>query len=61
MAPPGLVKLGVVTNDNSYFEYNDKCFKECYDLLYNKKERLFARDLDYVIKENGKGRKEANG
>ena len=61
MAPPVLVKLGVVTNDNSYLEYNDKCFKECYELLYNKKERLFARDLDYVIKEDGKGRKEANG
>lgn len=61
MAPPTLIKLGIVTNNNSYLEYNDKCFKECYDLLYNKKEHLFARDLGYVVKGNKEDRVEANG
>lgn len=61
MAPPTLIKLGVTLNDPTYFQYNDKYFKESYDLLYNKEEKLFARDLNYVIKEDGKDRFEANG
>lgn len=61
MAPPALVKLGITLGDNYYLEANDKYFKECYDLLYNKQERLFARDLNYVVKEDGSGPREANG
>ena len=61
MAPPVLVKLGVILNDKSYLEYNDKYFKECYNLLYNKKEHLFARDLNYVAKGDKKGKRELNG
>jgi len=61
MAPPTLVKLGVTTGNSDYLEHNDRYFKECYDLLYNKEEHLFARDLNYVIKADGTGRREANG
>lgn len=61
MGPPVLVKLGVTLNDPSFFAHNDRYFKECYDLLYNREERLFARDLNYVIKNDGKDRYEANG
>lgn len=61
MAPPALVKLGVTIEDDKYLKYSDVCFKECYNLLYNKKERLFARDLAYVIKGNSSDRREANG
>jgi rhamnogalacturonyl hydrolase YesR len=61
MAPPVLVKLGSVTKDPDYLKYNDIYFKECYDLLYNKEEHLFARDLRYVLKPDGSGIKEANG
>ena len=61
MAPPTLVKLGATLNDHTYFTVNDKYFKECYDLLYNKEEKLFARDLNYVIKNDGKDRYEKNG
>jgi hypothetical protein len=50
MAPPVLAKLGTTLNDQTYYQYNDQYFKECYDLLYNKDEKLFARDLNYVIK-----------
>ena len=60
MGPPTMVKLGVTLKDNEYLEKNDIYFKECYDLLYNKTERLFARDLNYVIKNDGKDRYEAN-
>ncbi len=61
MGPPVLVKLGMTTGNKEYLASNDQYFKECYELLYNKEERLFARDLNYVIKGDGKDRYEANG
>ena len=61
MGPPAIVKLGVATGNESYLKYSDQLFKECYDLLYDKDEHLFARDLKYVIKNDGKDIREANG
>jgi len=61
MAPPTLVKLGMATGDDKYLKANDEYFKQTYDLLYNKEEHLFARDLNYVIRPDGSGRREANG
>jgi rhamnogalacturonyl hydrolase YesR len=61
MGPPALVKLGITLNEQKYLESSDMYFKECYDLLYNKDEHLFARDLNYIIRNNAKDRLEANG
>lgn len=61
MGPATLVKLGITTKNDEYLKKNDEYFKECYDLLYNKEEHLFARDLGYVIKNDDKDRWEANG
>ena len=61
MAPPVLVKLGIITGNKEYLSKNDEFYKESYDLLYNREEQLFSRDLDYVIKNDGKDRYEANG
>jgi len=61
MGPPTIVKLGMVTGDDQYLKFTDQEFKKCYDLLYNKEENLFARDLNYVIKGNASDRYEANG
>ena len=61
MAPPVMTKLWKATGNKEYLVHNDRYFKECYDILYNKEERLFARDLRYVLKPDGSGRKEANG
>ena len=61
MAPPTMVKLGITTGNTEYFDKNDEYFKETYDLLYDKEEHLFARDLNYVIKNDGNDRREANG
>jgi rhamnogalacturonyl hydrolase YesR len=61
MAPPALVKMGLATGNRDYLRKSDEFFRECYDLLYNKDEHLFARDLNYVIKNDGKDRYEANG
>ena len=61
MAPPTMIKLGITLKNNEYFSKNDEYYKECYDLLYNKNEHLFARDLRYVIKNDGNDLREANG
>ncbi len=61
MAPPALAKFGITTRESRFLEYNDIYYQECYDLLYNKEERLFARDLNYVIKGDTTDRYEANG
>jgi len=61
MAPPALVKLSVSTGDKRYMKKNDELFHECYDLLFDKNEHLFARDLGYVIKGDASDRHEANG
>ena len=61
MAPPALVKMGMATGNREFLQKSDEYFKECYDLLYNKDEHLFARDLGYVIKNDDNDRYEANG
>lgn len=61
MAPPTLAKLSKITGDQSYLATNDKFFQETYDLLYDKQEKLFARDASFLINEKGEGKREANG
>lgn len=61
MAPPAMVKLSVTTGDKRYMDKSNELYHECYNLLYNKEEHLFARDLGYVIKGNASDRYEANG
>ena len=60
MGPAAMVKLSVTLGDNKYMKKSDELFKECYDLLYDKGEDLYFRDIRYkwdepgveVIKEN---------
>lgn len=61
MGPPVLVKFAAITGNDIYLKAADKWYKECYDQLYNKEESLWARDLNYVVKEPGTGKLEANG
>lgn len=61
MAPPALVKLSMTTGDKKYMYKSDELFHETYNLLYDKEEHLFARDLGYVIKGDASDRHEANG
>ena len=61
MAPPTLAKLAAITGDKSYLDLNDKFFQETYDRLYDKQERLYARDASYLINAKGEGKREANG
>ncbi len=61
MAPPALVKLSMATGDKKYMDKSNELYHECYNLLYDKEEHLFARDLGYVIKGDASDRHEANG
>jgi len=62
MAPPAFVKLGMTLDEKKYLELTDSLFRETYDLLYDKEEHLYARDLNYKWNEPGfEPRKEANG
>lgn len=61
MAPPTFAKLARITGDKSYLELNDRFFQETYDRLYDKQEKLYARDAGYLINEKGEGKREANG
>ncbi|MCG6189270.1 glycoside hydrolase family 88/105 protein [Maribellus maritimus] len=62
MGPAAFVKLGETLNDDKYLKLNDKLFKECYDLLYDKEEHLYARDIRYKWDEPGiEVIKESNG
>ena len=61
MGPPAIVKLGMAMGQDNYLKFSDQEFKKCYDLLYNKEESLWARDLNYVIKGDANDRLEANG
>ena len=60
MAPPALVKLGITLDEPKYLDFNDRLFKETYDLLFDKDENLFARDMQYKT-DWKEPRKEANG
>lgn len=61
MAPPTLAKLAAIDNDDAYLKKNDSLYKECYQLLFNPEEHLFARDASYLIDVTGKGKLESNG
>ena len=61
MEPPTIVKLAVTTNNWEYLKYHDQLSMECYDLLYDQEEHLFARDIMYLIKGTEKDLREANG
>lgn len=55
MAPPVYVKLYMMTNNEAYMKFADKEYKDSYNYLYDKEEKLFYRDWRYF------GKKEANG
>lgn len=61
MAPPTLAKLARITGDSSYLDLNDRLFHETYNRLWDKDEKLYARDASFLINTSGEGKREANG
>ena len=61
MGPPVFVHYAQISGDDKYLKANDKLYKECYDLLFNKEEHLFARDMRYLWEGDQEYLKESNG
>jgi len=61
MAPPVIAFYAKVTKNQTYLDEMHKYYLETYNLLFDKEDKLFARDLRYVIKGNSKDLKEKNG
>jgi rhamnogalacturonyl hydrolase YesR len=61
MAPPVLTVYSNLKNDRTYLDEMHKYYKETYDLLYDKEEHLFARDLRFKWKGDVSDLKEENG
>jgi rhamnogalacturonyl hydrolase YesR len=61
MGPPALAKYANFTDNERFLYFNDSLFQETYDLLWDKEEQLFARDIDYLWQGTNEDKKEANG
>lgn len=61
MTPPVLVAYAKLNNDQVYLDEMHKYYMETYNLLFDKEEKLFARDLGYVWTGDSMDVKEANG
>ena len=61
MAPPVLTVYSNLKNDQKYLDEMHKYYMQTYDLLYDKEEHLFARDVRFLWKGNEDDLKEENG
>ena len=57
MAPPVYAQLASLTQDGKYLEFMDKQFKQTYEYLFDKEEKLFFRDDSYFNKQEKNGKK----
>ncbi len=55
MAPAVYTRLYSITGDERFMKFADKEFRACYNQLYDKDERLFFRDSNYLnsLEKNG--------
>lgn len=61
MAPPVFVQYAKYSGDQKYLDAMDKMYHASYNLLFEKDEHLFARDMRYQWKGDKDFLKEANG
>jgi rhamnogalacturonyl hydrolase YesR len=61
MAPPVITSYAKLKNNSEYLTAMDKYYKESYDLLYDKEEALFARDLRFKWEGLPTDKKSADG
>jgi len=57
MAPPVWVKMYKATGERKYLDYVHEQWRKTYDLLYDKEEHLYARDVSYIPKREPNGKK----
>lgn len=61
MSPPALARLTAATGDRRYLDYMNSMWLDSADLLYDKQERLFYRDRNFMPRPNSSQRLEKNG
>ncbi len=61
MAPPMLTLYAEHTGEGKHLDAMHKHYMETYNLLYDKEEKLFARDARFLWKGNAEDLKEKNG
>ena len=57
MAPPVLADLAAITHDDKYWQFMDHQWHITDNLLYDKDEHLFSRDLTFLDKREKNGRR----
>ena len=57
MAPPVLVRLGSLTNNEKYYTYLDKMYWNATDYLYSPSDSLFFRDKSFFNAKSKNGKK----
>ncbi|MES2898926.1 MAG: glycoside hydrolase family 88 protein [Pseudomonadota bacterium] len=57
MAPPVWLKMYKATGERKYLDYVHEQWQNTYDLLYDKDEHLYARDVSYITKREPNGKK----
>lgn len=60
MAPPAMARMFKATGEEKYLDLIDLYYWDTYNLLFDKKEKLFYRDENYIYNED-KGPKTQNG
>jgi rhamnogalacturonyl hydrolase YesR len=61
MAPPAMVKVGVLTNQPEYLYLMNSMWWETYFHLYSEEDSLFYRDERFVIQPDGSGMRTESG
>ena len=61
MTPPVITRYAVMKNDMKYIDEMHKYYMECYNLLYDKEEKLFYRDNRFLWNGTADDRKEKSG
>lgn len=61
MAPPAITAYAKLKNNNEYLGVMDTYYKETYDLLFDKEENLFARDIRFKWQGLPTDKKSADG
>lgn len=57
MAPPVYARLYNMTGDKKYIRFMNEQYKDCYDYLYSKENKLFFRDANYFERREPNGEK----
>ena len=54
MAPPGMARIAKATGQEKYLDLMDKLFWDTYEYIYDKEEKLYYRDINYIVFPDGR-------